>query len=1057
MLTKPQTKKNKIKSIKSQKKLNHEISKNRNVSAPEDRPASPNTDMESELTRDLQLEDVIFFGGEQDDLDMLNDVDENAELVIGDDEEEAVVLGDIQSILNKMIQSEAVEHNDLKDEMVCNKSSKINEDLAKPDKTKEKSAKKTEKLTTESNPTDIVKTLTAALSSKKNEVASITLPDFHEHGKILLKNCSSWFEVLKDVPKTESQLDASALNKVHEVAIRLWSAEVEIFQRIKSSDKSANASWLRNVLSSGTLTDKVAALTMLTQESPIHQMRALNTLMTMAGKKCKREALIAIDSLRHLFVSDLLPDRKLQTFGQFPVENFKQLSGDGGQMGQDRLLIAMAFEHEIKQVYMEYVKYVEEMSKDQLKNIRSKVLGIIYELLVMRPEQEQRLLAMIVYKLGDPDRKIAAKTQYLLTQLVTRHPNMKMVVIKEVERVLHQPKVTEKAQYYAICFLNQMVLSHQEANIANSLIKIYFNFFKVVSKKEESTEKKLISALLIGVNRAFPYTKGNEHDYDEQVNQLFKLTHSTHLSTSLQALMLLYQVMESRQSVSDRFYQALYGKLLEPELNESSKHTMLLNLVFKSLKADPTVKRIKSFIKRLLQVSSHQQATFTCGVVFLLAEILQTKSACKSLTQQPPDEDEEEKFYDIKVDKEETKKKMDQNVVDDEDVNEVEDADADAPTGGSSWTFVQKIKVGSTVYKPDNRNPLFSGAEFTCAWETAALKRHYHPSVGHFTESFMKGDKINYKGDPLQDFTTMRFLDRFMYRNPKKMEKDHGASIMQPSKQSIRCKEQPVNSKHFLQKPEVKVREDELFFYKYFKMRGSEGANAGSDTKEVDAELYGLENDATEMDFATAMEEKKKLQKTKKKSLKRQVDDDANHSDEAESDNDMMSDGDVDNEENFNDDEDEDEFDYDDLNDDSDFEKDVNELTNKQFSDKDYEKALFQGMAESEEEEELTEDEEEGNGKSGGGGGSGSMFASAEEFAHMLESDKGIHPMQSAYEDRQMGWRGKKMNNKHNEFGKKGHFNKKQVGFKDKGASAKSGKSMKRKRDNANHTSKKSK
>jgi len=32
----------------------------------------------------------------------------------------------------------------------------------------------------------------------------------------------------------------------------------------------------------------------------------------------------------------------------------------------------------------------------------------------------------------------------------------------------------------------------------------------------------------------------------------------------------------------------------------------------------------------------------------------------------------------------------------------------------------------------------------------------------------MQGQQILYDGDPLSDFTMIRFLDRFVYRNPKK-------------------------------------------------------------------------------------------------------------------------------------------------------------------------------------------------------------------------------------------------------------------------------------------------
>ena len=53
------------------------------------------------------------------------------------------------------------------------------------------------------------------------------------------------------------------------------------------------------------------------------------------------------------------------------------------------------------------------------------------------------------------------------------------------------------------------------------------------------------------------------------------------------------------------------------------------------------------------------------------------------------------------------------------------------------------------------------------------LERHYHPSVRNFATSLMnenKNNKIVYTGDPLLDFSTSAFLERFSYRNPKQKD-----------------------------------------------------------------------------------------------------------------------------------------------------------------------------------------------------------------------------------------------------------------------------------------------
>ena len=61
----------------------------------------------------------------------------------------------------------------------------------------------------------------------------------------------------------------------------------------QKSKGAGDVQWLKTVLSSGTLSDRVAALTILIQESPVHTLRPLSTLLAMASKKGKRESILA--------------------------------------------------------------------------------------------------------------------------------------------------------------------------------------------------------------------------------------------------------------------------------------------------------------------------------------------------------------------------------------------------------------------------------------------------------------------------------------------------------------------------------------------------------------------------------------------------------------------------------------------------------------------------------------------------------------------------------------------------------------------------------------------
>ena len=98
------------------------------------------------------------------------------------------------------------------------------------------------------------------------------------------------------------------------------------------------------MLNSGTLTDKTAAMTGLIQHDPVHNIDMIEDLLSMANKSGKREAQLAIHSLRELFTLWILPERPLRYFSQQPLEE---------EGSDDKMLVLFYFEHLIKQKYNE--------------------------------------------------------------------------------------------------------------------------------------------------------------------------------------------------------------------------------------------------------------------------------------------------------------------------------------------------------------------------------------------------------------------------------------------------------------------------------------------------------------------------------------------------------------------------------------------------------------------------------------------------------------------------------------------------------------------------------
>jgi len=68
----------------------------------------------------------------------------------------------------------------------------------------------------------------------------------------------------------------------------------QFFQTEQGKHSNSALNWRKTVLSSGTLSDKMAALTLKIQDSHVHNLSGVDTLVAMVGSKGRREALIAL-------------------------------------------------------------------------------------------------------------------------------------------------------------------------------------------------------------------------------------------------------------------------------------------------------------------------------------------------------------------------------------------------------------------------------------------------------------------------------------------------------------------------------------------------------------------------------------------------------------------------------------------------------------------------------------------------------------------------------------------------------------------------------------------
>lgn len=547
---------------------------------------------------------------------------------------------------------------------------------------------------------------------------------------------------------------------------------------------------------------------------------------------------------------------------------------------------------------------------DPLAYVRTQALSLTYTLLRDKPEQEHNLLRLLVNKLGDSEKSICSRASYHLLQLLQAHPSMKGVVVREMTSLILRPSIAtpatapttnthirftdetttstskpkpkpkskpkpdgttkrtsnDHARYYATITLNQIVFVPGDKDVAVQVIDVYFQMFKdllgesrssgkkenaeeqdgeVVGKKKkrktstkevvgdggfaevEDAFSKSISAILTGVNRALPYAKLEPSDVNlnKHIDTLFLITHTSTFNTSLQALLLIQQISSSlshlpessssalSKSVVDRYYRTLYQSLHDGRLASSSKQTMYLNLLFRSLKADDNSERVKSFVRRFVQVLASGSAggtEFIVGGLYLLGELFSTIPGLRDLSR------------------------------------------------GSRSTSEEQ-------YDPRKRDPQFAHPSASPLFELIPLIHHYHPTVSLHAQQLLSGQPITSSPD-LSLNTLSHFLDRFVYKNPKKI-KTKGSSAMQPAASAndrigVKLLKGESsggalpNDEKFLNRRLQDIPVDEVFFHKYFSRKREKDKNktahtgkGDSDAGESDAD-FDVDASASELEEA---------------------------------------------------------------------------------------------------------------------------------------------------------------------------------------------------------------
>ncbi|XP_053394163.1 CCAAT/enhancer-binding protein zeta-like [Mercenaria mercenaria] len=331
--------------------------------------------------KNLTIDFIKELGGNEDDLKLLKDVSDSSDSEVENSEEdfdaEPIKKDEIRDFLKKLEiykhrpVEEGEEKKNTNKKLLVAKSSHDSAEDEKASTSTEVTQKKKNK---EKNKYKVQHEEVSS-TTKDPAVEYRTHIKAYQKRKYLLIKAGEYFDNQAEAGTENEKLNDEMVKQMEEFASKLLHDEIMVYNKQRESTKRSDVRWMKTVLSSGTLADKIAALTVLIQESPIHNLSHLDTLITMAKKKGRRENIQAIDALKEIFKTDLIPeDRKLQTFDQHKFLKLGPAAGWNKDV-VDRKLIQWCFEAQLKTRFADFVKILEGMAHDTVLSTKQKAVS----------------------------------------------------------------------------------------------------------------------------------------------------------------------------------------------------------------------------------------------------------------------------------------------------------------------------------------------------------------------------------------------------------------------------------------------------------------------------------------------------------------------------------------------------------------------------------------------------------------------------------------------------------------------------------------------------------
>lgn len=461
--------------------------------------------------------------------------------------------------------------------------------------------------------------------------------------------------------------------------------------------KGPESEWINTVLKKGTIADRLAAHTLLIHESK--NLSSLNVLIDMVDpKKCRRQCIMAMSTLKELFLDSL------------------NLSRPDCQITKDEE------KQKIRFYYTRFIDQLNLVAFDNLEETRKKAIWVLSELLNKQPENKEYILEKLIDKLGDKVPKLATAAGHLVEKSInSERQETRLKAVKQVQRFLNRPNQSSNARFYAISLLTRIKLIKGTHDMANLMMQTYLSLYTTLTK-EKKIETRLMSAILVGIHRAYPYSKLDNDVFEQHLQTLYTLVHHVNFRMAVVAMVLIKNIVCKRAQllklpIEDRFYNLVFGQIIKPELQTCSRQEAFAGLLLNTINEDQVLERKEAFIKRILQVALNSRPELAQTLLSTITKINGFNANLR-----PNDEDMDD-----------TKAK--------DSTSEEEEDDEDGESSPRAVGWVHRSRKPSNKFDPLARNPRSAKPENLN--ELYLLRQHYDPEVVKLAQLITGERKLN--------------------------------------------------------------------------------------------------------------------------------------------------------------------------------------------------------------------------------------------------------------------------------------------------------------------------